>query len=133
MKKVLIITYYWPPAGGPGVQRVLNIVEHLSEFGWEPLILTVETPSAPAVDKSLLSRIPKNCKVYRTRTSEPFTAYKKLTGRKTEDALPKNVSLDILTIVSLAFASSMLWKPTLLNASIISWTFIPFFHLKSLT
>lgn len=94
MKKALIITYYWPPAGGPGVQRVLNIVEHLSEFGWEPLILTVETPSAPAVDKSLLSRIPKNCKVYRTRTNEPFTAYKKLTGKKVGAALPKNIALD---------------------------------------
>ena len=100
MKKALIITYYWPPAGGPGVQRVLNIVEHLSEFDWEPIILTVKTPSAPAIDESLLSRIPQNCKVYRTRTSEPFTAYKKLTGRKTEDALPKNVSLDKKTSLS---------------------------------
>jgi len=94
MKKALIITYYWPPAGGPGVQRVLNIVEHLSEFGWEPIILTVETPSAPAIDESLLLRIPQNCKIYRTRTSEPFTAYKKLTGKKTDEALPKNITLD---------------------------------------
>ncbi len=93
MKKALIITYYWPPAGGPGVQRALNIVEHLPEFGWEPIILTVEKPSAPAVDESLFSRIPKNCKVYRTRANEPFTAYKKLTGRKTEATLPKNISL----------------------------------------
>ncbi len=93
-KKALIITYYWPPAGGPGVQRVLNIVEHLPDLGWEPIILTVENPSAPAIDKSLLSRIPEDCKIYRTRTSEPFTAYKKLTGKKIEEALPKNISTD---------------------------------------
>ncbi|MCF7832532.1 MAG: glycosyltransferase [Candidatus Marinimicrobia bacterium] len=94
MKKALIITYYWPPAGGPGVQRVLNIVERLSDFGWEPVILTVDNPSAPAVDKSLLSRIPKDCKVYRTQTKEPFKAYKKITGRKIEATLPKNIALD---------------------------------------
>ncbi len=94
MKKVLVITYYWPPAGGPGVQRVLNIVENLPEFGWEPIVLTVENPSAPAFDKSLVSRIPEECKVYRTRTNEPFAAYKKLTGKKTEDALPKNIPID---------------------------------------
>ena len=100
MKKALIITYYWPPAGGPGVQRVLNIVEHLSEFGWVPIILTVETPSAPSIDKSLLSRIPQNCKVYRTNTSEPFAAYKKLTGKKAGTALPKNISFDRKTSFS---------------------------------
>jgi len=39
MKKVLIITYYWPPAGGPGVQRVLKFAKYLPEFGWQPIIL----------------------------------------------------------------------------------------------
>lgn len=94
MKKALIITYYWPPAGGPGVQRVLNIVEHLSQVGWEPLILTVKNPSAPSIDTSLLSRISKGCKVYKTKTSEPFEAYKRLTGKKVGSALPKNIALD---------------------------------------
>ena len=92
MKKALIISYYWPPAGGPGVQRVLNIVEHLTEFGWEPIVLSVKNPSAPAHDDSLLSRIPSDIKVFCTETREPFNAYKKLTGRKTSDHLPKNLS-----------------------------------------
>lgn len=95
MKKVLIITYYWPPAGGPGVQRILNMVKYLPEFGWEPLVLTVENPSAPTKDKSLLSYIPDSCKIYKTKTSEPFEAYKKLTGKKAGEALPKNISLDM--------------------------------------
>lgn len=94
MKKALIITYYWPPAGGPGVQRILNIVENLPKNGWEPIVLTVKKPSAPAIDKSLLSRIPQNCKIYKTRTSEPFEVYKKLTGKKAGSALPKNISLE---------------------------------------
>ena len=76
MKKVLIITYYWPPAGGPGVQRVLNMAQLLPEFGWEPLVLTVKNPSAPARDESLLSRIPDSSKVFKTKTSEPFEIYK---------------------------------------------------------
>ncbi len=92
MKKALIITYYWPPAGGPGVQRVVNIVENLDKFGWEPIVLTVENPSAPTKDKSLLSRIPPNCKIYETKTREPFKVYKKLTGKKADSALPKNIS-----------------------------------------
>lgn len=91
MKKALIITYYWPPAGGPGVQRVLNVVEHLSAFGWEPVILTVENPSAPARDESLMKRVPDHCKVFRTRTREPFNAYKKLTGKDQKSDLPKNL------------------------------------------
>jgi glycosyltransferase involved in cell wall biosynthesis len=93
MKKILIVTYYWPPAGGPGVQRILKIVEHLPEQGWEPIVLTVENPSAPAIDESLLARIPENIKIYKTKTSEPFEAYKKLTGKKAGEALPKNISL----------------------------------------
>ena len=91
-KKALIVTYYWPPAGGPGVQRVLNIVEHLPALGWEPIILTVEDPSAPAKDDSLLKRIPQHCKVYKTRTSEPFDLYKKITGKSKDAVIPKHIA-----------------------------------------
>lgn len=93
MKKVLVISYYWPPAGGPGVQRVLNFVQQLPEFGWEPLVLTVENPSAPARDESLMARIPESCRVFRTKTREPFFLYKILTGKKHSEGLPKNIVL----------------------------------------
>lgn len=82
MKKVLIITYYWPPAGGPGVQRVLKFVKYLPKFGWEPIILTVENGEYPAIDESLLYEIPTNIKVYKTKSFEPFNLYKGLTGQK---------------------------------------------------
>ncbi len=82
MKKVLIITYYWPPAGGPGVQRVLKFVKYLPAFGWEPIILTVENGEYPAIDESLISEIPPNLKIYKTNSFEPFNIYKNITGQK---------------------------------------------------
>lgn len=80
MKKVLILTYYWPPAGGPGVQRVLKFAKYLPKFGWEPIILTVQNGEYSAVDDSLLKDVPKGIKVYKTKTLEPFSLYKNLTG-----------------------------------------------------
>ncbi len=88
MKKVLIITYYWPPAGGPGVQRILKFVKYLPEFGWEPIILTVAKGEFPAIDESLHSEIPAECLVYKTRHLEPNIMYKSFTGMKTDDPIP---------------------------------------------
>jgi len=82
LNKVLIVTYYWPPAGGPGVQRVLKFVKYLPEFGWEPIILTVVNGEYPAIDKTLLEEVPTNLKVYKTKSFEPFNLYKGLTGQK---------------------------------------------------
>jgi len=88
MKKVLIITYYWPPAGGPGVQRVLKFAKYLPEFGWQPIILTVQNGEYPAYDESLFSDIPNECKVYKTPAIEPFALYKKFTGMSADEAIP---------------------------------------------
>ena len=63
MKKVLIITYYWPPSGGGGVQRWLKFVKYLAEFGWEPIIYTPEDPDFELEDMSLLEDVPKGLKV----------------------------------------------------------------------
>ena len=82
MKKVLIITYYWPPAGGPGVQRFLKIAKYVNEFGWEPIILTVRNGSYQAIDESLVDEIPKGIHVVKTSTLEPFTIYNFLRGKK---------------------------------------------------
>lgn len=94
MKKVLIITYYWPPAGGPGVQRALKFVKYLSQFGWEPIVLTVENPDSPVNDPSLFNDIPKGTKVYKTKTLEPFELYKKLIGKKSDSKIPGDVLID---------------------------------------
>ncbi|MEI6817203.1 MAG: hypothetical protein WCL14_11370, partial [Bacteroidota bacterium] len=66
MKKILIITYYFPPSGGAGVQRALKFVKYLPQFGIEPIVLTVDENKAsyPLVDSSLINDIPKEVKVY---------------------------------------------------------------------
>jgi glycosyltransferase involved in cell wall biosynthesis len=87
MKKVLIITYYWPPSGGAGVQRWLKFVKYLREFGWEPIIYTPENPESPATDPSLEKDIPIGITVLKTPIWEPYTAYKKFVGRKKEDKI----------------------------------------------
>ena len=59
-KKILIITYYWPPSGGPGVQRWLKFVKYLPEFGWKPTIFIPENPSYPIVDETLEKEVSKD-------------------------------------------------------------------------
>ena len=82
-KKVLIITYYWPPAGGPGVQRWLKFAKYLPDSHVEPLILTVdeEKASYPIRDTSLSLEVPPNIKVFRTPTRELYSLYLRITGR----------------------------------------------------
>lgn len=77
MKRVLIITYYWPPGSGAGVQRWLKFSKYLFEFGWEPVILTVDREYAtyPAADPSLENEIPPAIKVFRTKATDWFRLY----------------------------------------------------------
>lgn len=78
-KKVLIITYYWPPSGGAGVQRWVKFAKYLPEYGREPVILTVDPEYAayPITDGSLAKEIPSSLKVFTTRATDYFTFYKK--------------------------------------------------------
>jgi glycosyltransferase involved in cell wall biosynthesis len=87
MKKVLIITYYWPPSGGAGVQRWLKFVKYLREFGWEPIVYTAENPEVPVIDESLDKDIPEGIQVLRTKVWEPYHIYKKITGRKSSEKI----------------------------------------------
>ncbi|CAA7196878.1 glycosyltransferase family protein [Chryseobacterium potabilaquae] len=77
-KKILIITYYWPPAGGPGVQRWLKFAKYLPDFGWKPVIYTPENPSYPLLDESLLKDVPENIEIIRTKIWEPYQLAEKL-------------------------------------------------------
>jgi len=88
MRKVLIITYYWPPAGGPGSQRAVKFAKYLPQFGWQPVILTVRNGEFSYTDHSLEKDIPSELKIYQTRGWEPFLFYKKLTGRQSGETLP---------------------------------------------
>jgi len=80
--KVLIITYYWPPSGGAGVQRWLKFVKYLREFGWEPVIYTPLNAEYPVTDDTLRKDIPEEMEVIRTPIWEPYEFYKKITGKK---------------------------------------------------
>lgn len=77
-KKILIITYYWPPAGGPGVQRWLKFAKYLPEFGWKPVIYTPENPSYPLLDESLMKDVPKDLEIVKTKIWEPYQLAEKL-------------------------------------------------------
>jgi hypothetical protein len=71
-KKVLIITYYWPPAGGPGVQRWLKFVKYLPEFNIEPIVYCPENPNYPLVDDSLSAEVSKSVTVIKQPIKEPY-------------------------------------------------------------
>ncbi|MDN3666888.1 glycosyl transferase family 1 [Algibacter miyuki] len=70
--KVLIISYYWPPAGGPGVQRWLKFVKYLPEFGVKPIVYIPENPNYPLLDESLIAEVPKEVTVIKQPISEPY-------------------------------------------------------------
>ena len=69
--KVLIITYYWPPAGGSGVQRWLKFVKYLQNFDVEPIVYTVDNANYPKEDKTLLQEVPTNIKILKQPIWEP--------------------------------------------------------------
>jgi len=72
MKKALIIAYYWPPAGGPGVQRWLKFVKYLPDFNIEPIVYIPENPNYPIIDESLVSEIPEHVTVLKQPIKEPY-------------------------------------------------------------
>lgn len=84
MKKVLIVTYYWIPSGGAGVQRWVKFTKYLRDFGWEPIIYTPENPEYPSIDHSFEKDIPRDITVLKTPIWEPYNVYRNLTGKKNE-------------------------------------------------
>jgi len=85
MKKVLIITYYWPPAGGPGVQRWLKFVKYLPEFGIEPIVYCPENPKYPIMDTSMVSEVSSALEVIQAPINEPYKLAQLLSRSKTSD------------------------------------------------
>ena len=84
MKKVLIITYYWIPSGGAGVQRWVKFAKYLRQYGWEPIIYTPENPEYPSIDYSFEKDIPADITVLKTPIWEPYNVYRNLTGKKNQ-------------------------------------------------
>ena len=85
--RLLVVTYYFPPSGGAGVQRPLKWVKYFRETGIEPVVLTVRAGAYPALDASLVADVPPGTTVVRTRAPDPFGLYGRLTGRSRGEAV----------------------------------------------
>jgi len=97
MKKVLVITYYWPPGGGSGVQRWLKFVKYLRSFNWEPVVYVPRNPDYPVIDESLLTDIPEGLEVLRKDIWEPYDFYRVLTGKSRDQKITISFTSEVET------------------------------------
>ncbi len=92
-KKVLIITYYWPPSGAIGVHRCLKFAKYLKKMGWEPIIYTAKDAQYPYLDDSNFKHIPEGITVLKGKIIEPFNLFKIISGRKKDAVLTNPVQV----------------------------------------
>lgn len=93
-QKILIITYYWPPSGGSGVQRWLKFVKYLPDFGWKPYVCTPDNPALVQRDESLLKDVSPEAEIIRLPIWEPYNIFFKLSGGGKESVVkPSELSL----------------------------------------
>lgn len=92
MRKVLVIAYYWPPAGGPGVQRWLKFVKYLPDFGFQPIVYIPENANYPILDESLLKAVPEGIRIIKQPISEPYRWASVFSAKNT-----KRISSGIIT------------------------------------
>ena len=83
-KKVLIITYYWPPAGGPGVQRWLKFVKYLPKYNIEPIVYCPENPNYPIIDAFLENEVSKDITILKQPIKEPYKFAKLLSSKSSK-------------------------------------------------
>jgi len=86
----LILSYYWPPSGGSGVQRWMYFAKYLKQLGWEPIVITVDEKQAsyPELDQSLLKEV-EGIRVIKTATREPLRLYSRLTSGSASQGIPQ--------------------------------------------
>jgi len=87
MKKLLFITYFWPPSGKATLHWPLKIIKHLPEFDWQPSVLTTEEDFFSFNDESLIKEVSPNLQVFKAKTFEPFDLYKRFIGKKKTEPL----------------------------------------------
>lgn len=87
MLRLLVVTYYFPPSGGAGVQRPLKWVRYLPDAGVEPVVLTVREGAYPHLDRAMAADVPAGVVVERTAAPDPFGLYGRLTGRSRAEAV----------------------------------------------
>lgn len=87
LKRVLIITYYWPPAGGVAVQRWVKMARYLRQYGWDPVIYTAENGEVAVEDHSLAATLPADLEVLKQPIWEPYAYYRKLLGLSKQEKI----------------------------------------------
>lgn len=87
LKRVLIISYYWPPAGGSGVQRWVKFSKYLPQFGWQPVVYTPENPEMTAMDRTLEEEIPVEAEIIKRPIFEPYGIYRRLKGAQKDGSM----------------------------------------------
>ena len=80
-KRVLVITYYWPPSGGSGVQRWVKFSKYLPSEGWQPVIYTPSNPEYTSIDRTLEAEIPPEAEIIHRPIKEPYGIYRRLMGK----------------------------------------------------
>ena len=127
-RRVLFISYQFPPVGGAGVQRPVKFIKYLRQFGWDATVLTVANPSVPVFDESLLRDLPDDLTIAKARTFEPGYAFKQqLAGQQSSDAAgpakPKGGPVKFLKSILRSCAGvalqpdpQILWLPAALRA-----------------
>lgn len=101
--KALIVTYYWPPAGGPGVQRWLQFVKHFKEFDIEPIVYTPENPHYPMLDESFVAEVANDIEILKTSIKEPYGLAKLFSKKKTQ-----TISSGVITSKKPSFIEKMM-------------------------
>lgn len=90
-KRALIITYYWPPSGGSGVQRWLKFTKYLPSFGWESVVYTPLNPDINSTDNTLIKDISPSTKVIKREILEPYSIYKRLSKKSSKEGIQANI------------------------------------------
>lgn len=102
-KKVVIISYYWPPAGGPGVQRWLKFVKYLRNFDIEPVLFVPKNPNYPMLDETFSDDIPKDVTILKHAIFEPYAIANLFSKQKT-----KKISKGIIAKEKQTFVEKLL-------------------------
>jgi glycosyltransferase involved in cell wall biosynthesis len=95
MRKVLFITYFWPPSGKATLHWPMSIIKYLPASGWQPEVLTVENESFTQKDESLLKGIDPDLIVYKSKAFEPFNIYRRFTGKEKDEQLIASETISI--------------------------------------
>ena len=103
MRKVLIITYYWAPAGGPGVQRWLKFVKYLRDFNIEPIVYIPENPTYPIIDNEIGNDLPTDIQIIKHPIWEPYAWASLFSKKKT-----KKISSGIIPRKKVSFLDKVL-------------------------